>query len=44
MAIDPGAGTVVPPDAVLDVAALTQAFFDRKPDVSMAGQRVAFGN
>ncbi|MDB5739699.1 MAG: phosphoglucomutase, alpha-D-glucose phosphate-specific [Alphaproteobacteria bacterium] len=43
MTIDPGAGTVVPPDAVLDVAKLIQAFFDRKPDVSVPGQRVAFG-
>jgi phosphoglucomutase len=43
MKTDPGAGTVVPPDAVLDVAKLTQAFFDRKPDVSVPGQRVAFG-
>jgi len=43
MTIDPGAGTVVPADAVLDVAKLTQAFFDRKPDVSVPAQRVAFG-
>ena len=43
MKIDPGAGTTVPPDAVLDVAKLIQAFFDHKPDVSVPGQRVAFG-
>jgi phosphoglucomutase len=43
MKTDPGAGIVVPPDGVLDVAKLTQAFFDRKPDVSVPGQRVAFG-
>ena len=43
MTIDPGAGTPVPPDAVLDVSKLIQAFFDRKPDVSVPAQRVAFG-
>ncbi len=43
MTIDPGAGSVVPPDAVLDVAKLTQAFFDKKPDVSIPAQRVSFG-
>jgi phosphoglucomutase len=43
MKTDPGAGTVVPPDMVLDVSKLIQAFFDRKPDVSIVGQRVSFG-
>jgi phosphoglucomutase len=43
MKIDPRAGQLIAPDQVLDVAALTQAFFDRKPDVSNPAQRVAFG-
>jgi len=41
--IDPGAGTPVPSEAVLDVSKLVQAFFDRKPDIFVPGQRVSFG-
>ncbi|HEX4273674.1 MAG TPA: hypothetical protein VHZ32_19945, partial [Rhizomicrobium sp.] len=33
----------MPPAEVLDVTKLTRAFSDRKPDVSVAAQRVAFG-
>ena len=44
MTIDPRAGTLIEPSQVLDVAKLTKAFFDRKPDVSLAAQRVSFGN
>jgi len=40
---DPRAGTLVPSSEVLDLAKLTKAFFDRKPDVAVAAQRVAFG-
>ena len=36
------AGTLAAAD-VVDVAKLIQAFFDRKPDVSVPAQRVAFG-
>jgi phosphoglucomutase len=43
MSIDPRAGTLVEPSEVLDVAKLTQAFFDRKPDISVPAQRVKFG-
>lgn len=43
MRIDARAGKLVEPDNVLDVSELTQAFFDRKPDVSNPVQRVAFG-
>jgi phosphoglucomutase len=43
MTIDPRAGTLVEPGQVLDVSKLTQAFFDRKPDISVPAQRVKFG-
>lgn len=43
MTIDPRAGKLVTQDNILDVSKLTQAFFDRKPDVSNPAQRVAFG-
>ena len=43
MIIDPGAGTLIDSSKVLDVAKLTEAFFDRKPDVSITAQRVSFG-
>ena len=43
MTDDPRAGTLVPSSEVLDLAKLTKAFFDRKPDVAVAAQRVAFG-
>jgi phosphoglucomutase len=43
MSIDPRAGTLVEPSEVLDVGKLTEAFFNKKPDVSIAAQRVSFG-
>ena len=43
MTIDPKAGTLVPPAERLDVAALTRAYFDRKPDPAIPAQRVSFG-
>ncbi len=43
MSIDPRAGKLISPDQALDVSRLTQAFFDRKPDVSVPQQRVSFG-
>ena len=43
MADDLRAGTLMPPQDVADLSKLTQAFFDRKPDVSVPGQRVSFG-
>ena len=43
MTIDPRAGTLVETENVLDVSKLIQAFFDRKPDISVAAQRVKFG-
>ena len=43
MSIDPRAGTLTPPNEVIDLARLTGDFFARKPDVSIPAQRVAFG-
>ncbi len=43
MTIDPRAGTLVEPENVLDVPKLIQAFFNRKPDIAVAAQRVKFG-
>ena len=43
MALDPVAGTLVPPAERLDVAALTRAYFERKPDPAIPAQRVSFG-
>jgi phosphoglucomutase len=43
MTIDPRAGTLVESENVLDVPKLIQAFFDRKPDISVVAQRVKFG-
>ena len=43
MSIDPRAGTLVEPSNVLDVGKLKEAFCSRKPDVSVAAQRVSFG-
>jgi phosphoglucomutase len=43
MTIDPRAGKLIDPADALDVSRLTQAFFDRKPDISNPAQRVAFG-
>ena len=40
---DPRAGTLEDEKDVLDVAALTRAFYDKKPDPSIASQRVSFG-
>jgi phosphoglucomutase len=40
---DPRAGTIASPEEVVDLSKLTQAFFNRKPDVSVPAQRVAFG-
>lgn len=43
MAIDPHAGTLIDPSDVLDVSKLIEAFFNKKPDVRVAAQRVSFG-
>ena len=43
MSIDPRAGTLTPPNEVIDLARLTGDFFAHKPDVSIPAQRVAFG-
>jgi phosphoglucomutase len=43
MSIDPTAGTLVPPAEKLDVAALTRAYFEKKPDPAIPAQRVSFG-
>lgn len=43
MANDLRAGTLAQAQDVVDLSKLTQAFFDRKPDVSVPGQRVLFG-
>jgi phosphoglucomutase len=43
MAIDPHAGTLISPSDVLDVGKLIEAFFNKKPDVNVATQRVSFG-
>ena len=43
MTIDPRAGTLVEAGNVLDVSKLIRAFFNRKPDISVAAQRVKFG-
>lgn len=43
MATDPRAGTLVEPSEVLDVGKLITAFFENKPDVSIAAQKVTFG-
>jgi len=40
---NPRAGTLASPEEVVDLSKLTQAFFNRKPDVSVPAQRVAFG-
>jgi phosphoglucomutase len=41
--IDPRAGTLVSPGEVVNLAKLTNDFFNRKPDVSVPAQRVSFG-
>jgi phosphoglucomutase len=43
MVLNPTAGTLVPPAEKLDVAALTRAYFEKKPDPAIAAQRVSFG-
>lgn len=43
MKVDPRAGKLIEPDKVLDVSKLTQAFFNRKPDISNPAERVSFG-
>jgi phosphoglucomutase len=41
--ISPLAGTPAPRDRLVDVAALVDAYYTRKPDASVPAQRVAFG-
>ncbi|MGH6611811.1 MAG: phosphoglucomutase, alpha-D-glucose phosphate-specific, partial [Burkholderiaceae bacterium] len=41
--ISPLAGTPATPEMRVDVGALVAAYFDRKPDPSVAEQQVAFG-
>jgi len=43
MAIDPRAGKPAMPDMLVDIARLIAAYYEKKPDVSIATQRVAFG-
>jgi phosphoglucomutase len=43
MTVDVRAGTLVETGKVLDVSQLIQAFFNRKPDISVPAQRVKFG-
>jgi phosphoglucomutase len=40
---DPRAGKLIDPANALNVSLLTQAFFNRRPDVSNPAQRVSFG-
>lgn len=41
--ISPLAGQPAPPDRLVDVAALIEAYYARKPDPAVAAQRVSFG-
>jgi phosphoglucomutase len=41
--ISPLAGTPAPRDRLVDVAALVEAYYSRKPDPAVAAQRVSFG-
>jgi len=41
--IHPLAGKPAPAESLVDINALTAAYFDQKPDPSVAAQRVAFG-
>ncbi len=41
--IDPLAGKPAPPDRLVDVDALVDAYYQRKPDPSVPAQRVSFG-
>jgi phosphoglucomutase len=43
MSIDPRAGKPATPDMLVNVPRLITAYYDEKPDVSVATQRVAFG-
>ena len=43
MRISPLAGTSAGPSSLVDIAALQAAYFDMRPDVSVAAHRVAFG-
>ncbi len=43
MSIDPRAGKPTTPDMLVDVSRLIAAYYDQKPDVTVATQRVAFG-
>ena len=43
MALHPLAGQPAPPDALIDLAALERAYFERKPDPEDPAQAVAFG-
>ncbi len=41
--MDPLAGQPAPADLLLDPAALERAYYDRRPEMGAAGQRVSFG-
>ena len=43
MSIDPRAGKLATPDMLVDVPKLIAAYYEEKPDVSVAAQKVAFG-
>ncbi len=43
MTLHPRAGKPVPPELVIDVAALERAFYARRPDPAQPAERVAFG-
>lgn len=41
--LSPLAGKTLPSDQLTDIPALIAAYYDRKPDPSIATQRVSFG-
>ncbi|MCL4798875.1 MAG: phosphoglucomutase (alpha-D-glucose-1,6-bisphosphate-dependent) [Burkholderiales bacterium] len=43
MSIHRLAGKPAPPESLIDVAALERAFYERRPDPAVPGERVAFG-
>jgi phosphoglucomutase len=43
MSISPYAGKLLPKEMLVDVTLLTAAYYDKKPDPSVAEQRVSFG-
>ena len=43
MSIDPRAGKLATPDMLVNVPKLIAAYYEEKPDVSVATQKVAFG-